>query len=125
MWIDPGQYRQVPANRLQIAAGTVLIPTRITIVQGGGSSLDFVLEQGGDEDTFIFVLGVRQFLDPFGKPVDIIEGVFLSEGGPGFHATWDLEQLLREIDHGGWEVVPTALVLEQEWLTRVEARMNR
>lgn len=123
MLIDPRQLREIPANELQISAGTVLLPTRAPIVQGGGTSLDFVLEQGGDEDTFVFMLGQRHLETPLG-PMDVLEGVFLSESGPGFHPTWSLEQLLRETARGGWTVVPTAEVLQSDWVAKIERRMN-
>jgi len=124
MRIDPSQYREIPANPHQIGAGAVLLPTKTPIIAGGATSLDFVLEQGGDDDTFIFMLGVRRYLLGGGQAVDILEGIFLSESGAGFKATWDFHQLMREVDHGGWTVVPKEEVLEA-WVERVEERMNR
>lgn len=86
--------------------------------------MDFVLSQGGDEETFIFMFGLRPMFNVLGMQAGIIEGVFLTEGGPGFHPTWDFSQLMGEIDRGGWKVIPTPEVLEA-WTTRIEARMNR
>ena len=79
--------------------------------------------QGGDEDTFIFMLGVRRFDTMLGS-VDIVEGVFLSESGQGFRATWDHQQLMGETERGGWTVIPVDEV-RAEWTDRVERRMNR
>ncbi len=124
MRVDPRDYLEIPSNRHGIAAGAILLPTQEPIVQGGSSSLDFVREQGGDEDTFIFMFGMREVSGLYGKTIRILEGVFLGEAGPGFYPTWGLEQLMRETDHGGWTVVPTEDVLE-EWAERVEERMNR
>ena len=84
MWIDPSPYREIPPNHHDVSVGAILLPTRKPIVANGGSSLDFVIEQEGDEDTFILMLGARQILTPVGAPIDILEGVFLSEGGAGF-----------------------------------------
>lgn len=123
MVVDPSRYQELPENRHGISAGCLLFPTATPIVAGGGSSLGFVHEQGGDDGTFIFILGQRRTHTLLGEPVDIIEGVFLSEAGPGFHPTWDFEQLLRETDLGGWRVVPTEEVLSQ-WASTVERRMN-
>ena len=123
MHIDPGSYAEIPENRHRISAGSVLLPTQIPIVAGGATSLEFVLEQGGNEDTFIFMFGVRQVYNLLGIQHDILEGVFLSETGPGFLPTWGYEQLMHETDLGGWRVVPTEEVLS-DWAQRVEARMN-
>ena len=123
MRIDPRELREIPTNEQGISAGSVLLPTRVPIVQGGGTSLDFVREQGGDEDTFVFMLGVRLHETPMG-PFPVLEGVFLSEEGPGFHPTWDLQQLLGETARGGWTVIPTAQVLAGEWVEKIERRMN-
>lgn len=122
--VDPSEFEEIPANRHDIHAGTLLFPTTEPIVGDGGTSLDFVREQGGDEDTFVFMFGVRPMQNLLGMGVDVLEGVFLSESGPGFRPTWDLEQLMRETDLGGWRVVTTDEVLE-DWVSRIEARMNR
>lgn len=119
VFVDPRQYYEIPPNPHGISAGSLLLPTETPIV-ASGSSLDFVLEQGGDEDTFIFLFGMRRAL----IGVDVLEGVFLSEAGPGFRPTWAFEQLMRETELGGWFVVPTREVL-RSWTGRVEARMNR
>lgn len=123
MHVDPRAYHDLPANPLGLAAGAVLLPTRVPIVLGGGTSLDFVREQGGDDDTFVFLFGVRVVRDLDGDEVPIVEGVFLSEDGPGFVPTWGVEQLARETAAGGWKVVPRAEVLAS-WTERVERRMN-
>jgi hypothetical protein len=120
----PEDYRQIPENRHGLGAGSILLATETPITVGGGTSKDFVEQQGGDDTTFVFVLGVREAHGPLGHEVEFIEGVFLSEGGPGFHPTWDHEQLLREIDLGGWRVVTTQEMLAS-WVRRVEERMNR
>jgi hypothetical protein len=117
-------YSQLPENRHEVTSGSILLPTETPITLGGGTSLKFVIEQGGDLDTFIFVLGVRRARGPLGVPIEFLEGVFLQEAGRGFRATWGLEQLLREIDLGGWRVVPVRDVLSS-WTARVEERMNR
>lgn len=119
MFVDPREYHEVPANPHGISAGALLLPTEQPIV-AAGSSLDFVLEQGGDEDTFIFLFGMRRAL----VGVDVLEGVFLSERGPGFRPSWGLQQLMRETELGGWFVVPATEVL-RSWTGRVEERMNR
>jgi hypothetical protein len=124
MLVDPKDYLEIPSNRHGIAAGAVLLPTKAPIVQGGSSSLDFVKEQGGDEDTFIFLFGMREVSGLYGKTIRILEGIFLSESGPGFYPTWGHEQLLRETDNGGWTVIPTEQVL-LEWTERIEERINR
>ena len=120
---DPAHYRPIPSNPHGIQAGCLLFPTQTPIVQGGGTSQDFVAQQGGDEDTFIFMLGVRRFDTMLGS-VDIVEGVFLSESGQGFRATWDHQQLMGETERGGWTVIPVDEV-RAEWTDRVERRMNR
>lgn len=120
MLVDARDYYDLPANPHGIRAGTILLPTTTPIVPGGGTSHDFVVEQGGDEDTFIFLLGLRRVQ----LGVDVIEGVFLSESGPGFRPTWGLQQLMRETSLGGWHVITTDEVL-RDWAARVEARMNR
>ena len=122
--VDPSDYVEIPANRHDIHAGALLFPTTKPIVANGGTSQDFVLEQGGDEDTFVFMFGVRPMKTLMGMQVGVLEGVFLGERGPGFLATWDFEQLMREADLGGWRVVTTDEVLEG-WVSRIEARMNR
>lgn len=123
MRIDPRDFQEIPVNEHGIAAGSVLLPTRTPIVQGGGTSLDFVLEQEGDQDTFIFMLGAhRASAVPVG--LLLLEGVFLSAKGPGFHPTWSYQQLMRETAAGGWTVVPTPEVLASDWVARIEARMN-
>jgi len=124
MHVDASRFEEIPENRHHIQAGCLLFPTEQPIVVGGGTSLDFVREQGGDDDTFIFMFGLRYAANLFGQQVAILEGVFLSESGPGFHATWDLDQLQQETDLGGWKVVPTQTVLEH-WVQVVERRMNR
>jgi hypothetical protein len=120
----PQDYSQLPENRHGVSAGTVLLPTEVSITTGGGSSRDFVEQQGGDADTFIFVFGLREARGPLGTMVDFIEGVFLTAEGPGFRPTWGLEQLLREIDLDGWRVVKTDEVLKS-WTRRIEERMNK
>ena len=120
----PQDYVQLPENRHGVSAGAVLIPTDVSITTGGGSSCDFVEQQGGDEDTFIFIFGLREARGPGGATVDFVEGVFLTGEGPGFRPTWGLEQLLREIDLDGWRVVKTDEVL-RTWTRRVEERMNK
>lgn len=120
----PADYRQIPENRHGVAAGSILLATDAEITHGGASSRDFVEQQGGDEGTFIFLFGVREARGEGGARVEFIEGVFLSEEGPGFHPTWDHEQLLTEIDLGGWKVVTTKEMLAG-WVPRVEERMNK
>jgi hypothetical protein len=119
----PEDYRQIPENRHSIAAGSILLPTDSAITVTGASSRDFVAQQGGDESTFIFIFGIREARGALGATVEFLEGVFLSESGQGFHPTWDLEQLLREVDLGGWKVVTTGQMLDG-WVAKVEARMN-
>lgn len=119
VFVDPGQYYEIPPNPHGISAGSILLPTEAPIV-ASGSSLDFVLEQGGDEDTFVFLFGMRRAL----VGVDVLEGVFLSDAGPGFRPSWGFQQLMRETELGGWFVVPTKEVL-RSWTDRVEERMNR
>ncbi len=122
----PQDYSEIPENRYGIAAGTVLIPTDLPITGEGVSSMDFVIEQGGNRDTFIFLLGVREARSASGAKVSFIEGIFLSERGRGFHATWGVEQLVAEVDLGGWRVVTTREVLANApWIRRIEDRMNR
>lgn len=123
MQVDPARYREIPENRHQIRAGTVLVPTDAPITGNGGSSLDFMVQQGGCPDTFVLLFGQRRAGTPLGGEVDVLEGVFLKPEGPGFLPTWGYEQLLEETDLGGWTVVPTPTVLS-EWLERVEGRMN-
>ncbi len=124
MPVDPSEFEEIPPNRHEVHAGSLLFPTKSSVVPDGSSSMDFVKDQGGDEDTFVFMFGLRPMFNLLGMRVGIIEGVFLRESGPGFHPTWDFDQLLGEIDRGGWRVVPTPEVLEQ-WTGRIEARMNR
>jgi hypothetical protein len=121
--LDPARYHEIPGNPHAISAGCLLFATDTPIVAGGGTSQDFVVQQGGDADTFIFMLGVRRH-DTLLGTVEILEGVFLSQDGPGFRATWDFHQLMREVEHGGWKVVPTDEVLES-WVDTVEQRMNK
>jgi hypothetical protein len=123
MYVDPSRYQEIPDNGPGIKAGSLLFPTKTPIVEGGGTSLQFVHEQGGDDTTFVFMFGLRPVLNLFGQQVEILEGVFLSEQGPGFHPTWDLEQLVRETELGGWRVVHTEEVLAK-WVGTVEQRMN-
>ncbi len=120
----PGDYTDLPENRHGVQAAAILFPTGKPITPTGISSKDFVEEQGGDKGTLIFIFGLRQARGPSDDLVEFVEGVFLSESGPGFHPTWDLEQLLREIDAGGWKVVPREEVLER-WVKVVEERMNK
>lgn len=122
--IRPEDYSEIPRNRHDVGAGSLLFPTEKPITLGGGSSLLFVRQQGGDESTFIFVLGLREARGPIGVPITFVEGVFLSDDGQGFRATWGLEQLFREIDLGGWRVISTPEVVAS-WSAKVEARMNR
>jgi|SRR5579871_5255442 len=117
-------FQEIPENRHAISAGTVLLATKKPIVPGGGTSLDFVLQQGGDDDTIIFILGVREAPGILGLPIQFIEGIFLTEQGQGFHPTWGHDQLLGEVDRGGWTVVPTAEVLKS-WTKKIEERMDR
>jgi hypothetical protein len=115
-------YAPIPNNRHKIEPAALLFPTKTPIIVDGSTSLDFVIEQGGDPETFIFMFGVSRAAS---KRIsgEVIEGVFLNAGGPGFHATWTLEQLCGEIDKGGWRVIPCAEVLSS-WSARVERRMN-
>ena len=122
--IRPEDYSHVPANRHDVAAGAILLPTEKVITLAGNSSLGFVREQGGDSETIVFVLGLREARGPLGVPIEFLEGIFLSEKGRGFHPTWGLEQLLREIDLGGWRVIPVPEVLAR-WTKKVEDRMNK
>lgn len=124
MTLDPRDFTQIPENRHDVQAGSLLFATETPITLGGGTSRAFVKDQGGDDSTFVFLLGQRQARGPLGIPVTFVEGVFLLENGRGFHPTWGLEQLLREIDAGGWRVVTTPEVLGN-WTGKVEARMNR
>jgi hypothetical protein len=121
--VRPDDYRQIPENRHGVSAGSILLPTQKEITLGGGSSKEFVEQQGGDDSTFIFIFGIREARDTAGQAVEFLEGVFLSDDGPGFHPTWDTEQLLHEIDLGGWEVVTTEQMLAG-WVEKVERRMN-
>jgi len=123
MQVDPSLYREIPANEHGITAGCVLLPTDTAIVVGGGTSRDFIRQQGGDDSTFILIFGIRPLQDMLGREIEILEGVFLNTGGPGFIATWDYDQLMSETQRGGWTVVSTADVLG-EWIERVETRMN-
>jgi hypothetical protein len=123
--VRPQDYRDLPENRHALGAGTVLLPTEEPITGGGATSLEFVLEQGGSRDTFIFLFGLREARAQDGRRVAFVEGVFLNEEGPGFHATWGVEQLVAEVDLGGWKVVPTREVLASPtWIARIEERMN-
>jgi hypothetical protein len=122
--IDPSKYEQIPDNPFGIQAGSILLPTEAEIVGSGGTSFDFVRDQGGDDDTFIFMFGLRPVFNLIGARVDILEGVFLTGGGPAFQPTWGFDQLLRETRLGGWKVVPTDEVLTSGWLDKVEHRMN-
>jgi hypothetical protein len=124
MRVDPSRYREIAGNPHGISAGCVLLPTEVPIVAGGGTSLQFVQEQGGDEDTFVLMFGQRDVRDLLGQDVEVLEGVFLSARGPGFHPTWDYDQLMREADLGGWRVVATDVVVS-DWVERVETRMNQ
>ena len=72
----------------------------------------------------VTLFGVRPIFNLLGARVEVLEGIFLSPGGPGFHPTWEFEQLMREIDLGGWQVVPTSRVLAS-WTDEIEARMSR
>ncbi|MBI3724519.1 hypothetical protein HY251_11280 [bacterium] len=117
-------YEEIPENRHKISAGTLLLATKKPIVPGGGTSLDFVLQQGGDEDTLIFMLGAREAKGPLGLTVEFLEGIFLTKDGQGFHPTWGFDQLLREVDRGGWQVIPTTEVVVS-WSRKVEERMNK
>ena len=121
--IDPSAYRDLPENPHGIQAGSLLFPTETPIVFGGGTSADFVRQQGGGSDTFVFVLGLRDF-PLLSSTIEIVEGVFLDGEGPGFHPTWDFDQLMGEVQRGGWRVVPTHQVLI-DWIAEVEARANR
>jgi len=124
MQVDPSRYRDLPENPHGIHAGCVLLPTDVPIVLGGGTSRDFVREQGGSSETFVFLFGARSVaIEPSGQHLQVLEGVFLNEDGPGFHPTWDLSQLLREVDLGGWTVIPTHTVLST-WAEKIEQRMN-
>ncbi|MEZ6184155.1 MAG: hypothetical protein R3F62_03985 [Planctomycetota bacterium] len=116
MEIDPTRYHQIRENPFQVAAGCVLEPL-------GEGTMDFMHRQGGDEATFILMLGAQRMHLGKGRPIEILEGIFLNEDGPGFHATWDHDQLMGEIRRGSWTIVPTETVLA-EWTERVEARMN-
>lgn len=124
MQVDPSLYREIPSNEQGISAGCVLLPTDVAIVTGGGTSLDFIRQQGGEDSTFILIFGIRPLQDILGREIEILEGVFLNPSGPGFIATWDYDQLLSETRRGGWTVVETPEVLES-WLEPVETRMNR
>jgi hypothetical protein len=121
--VDSSRYREIPENPHQIRAGAVLLPTAAPIVAGGGTSFEFIHAQGGDDETFVLMLGERMVGDLLGGELEVLEGVFLSPKGPGFHPTWDFHQLMRETDLGGWTVVPVSSVLT-EWVDRVETRMN-
>ena len=123
MQIDPARYREIPENRHQIRAGCLLFPTKVPISAGAGSSLKFVLDQGGCAETFVLLLGQRRMSAPLGGELDVLEGVFLRPQGPGFRTTWGYHQLMEETDPGGWTVVPTPSVLS-EHLERVETRIN-
>lgn len=123
MHVDPARYREIPENRHQIRAGTLLFPTKVPITAGADSSLKFVVDQGGCSDTFVLLLGQRRVSAPLGGGLEVLEGVFLRPQGPGFRPTWGYHQLLEETDLGGWTVVPTPDVLTQH-LERVETRMN-
>ena len=114
MQIDASLYHEIPANPHGVAAGALLLPTETPIVAGGGTSLEFVVDQGGCDSTLIFLLGMRVVhlpLPPGGT--EILEGIFLNPDGPGFHPTWAFEQLMRETASGGWRVIPTDEVLEE------------
>src|SRR4051794_3798251 len=77
--IRPQDYTELPENRHGIGAGSVLIPTDKAITLMGGTSRAFVLEQGGDDDTFVFLLGQREARGPLGAAITFLEGLFLSE----------------------------------------------
>lgn len=116
MQIDPARYHEIRENPHAISAGCVLQPL-------GDGTMEFMHQQGGDEDTFILMLGAQKVHTPKGA-IEILEGVFLSEDGPGFHPTWDHNQLMNEVVRGSWTIVPKDEVLE-EWVERVEERMNK
>jgi hypothetical protein len=122
--VRPENYRDLPPNRHGVSAGSILLPTEKPITQGGASSRDFVEQQGGDGSTFIFIFGLREGRGPFAEVVEFVEGIFLSESGPGFHPTWDQEQLLQEIDRGGWTVITRTEMLAS-WVGDVEERINK
>jgi hypothetical protein len=96
-----------------------LIATEKALNIFGHSTVDWVREQGGHKDTIIFILGVH-----IKGPLPYIEGVFLNPTGVGFHPTWGIEQLIREVREGSWTVIPTETVLES-WATKVERLMNK
>lgn len=113
-------FLEIPENPFGLSAGAVLEATEDPLTANGGSSLDFVIEQGGGRDTIIFLFGIRRDV----APLQIIEGVFLNEGGRGFHPTWGFFQLLAEVRAGGWTVIPRDEALAQR-REMIELRMNR
>ena len=123
MKVQHQDYREIPRNKHGVSAGSLLLPTE-TKITGTGTSLDFVKQQGGDTDTLIFLFGLRQARSPLGFSAEFLEGIFLTDEGPGFRPTWGFEQLMREIDLGGWRVIPTPEVL-LSWCERIERRMNK
>lgn len=123
MRFDPSRYSDLPDNPHRIKAGSLLFPTDVPIVPSGATSRQFLEEEGGSPDTFVFMLGIRPGLTLTGETVAVVVGVFLNPDGPGFEATWDLGQLMREIERGGWTVIPTADVLAR-WTGEVERRVN-
>mgnify|MGYP001284654812 CR=1 FL=1 len=120
MTIHGQDYAPIPPNPAGVESGTILLPTRTKLNLVGSSSLDFVLEQGGDTSTFIFLFGLARDMEP----LEVIEGIFLNESGPGFRPTWGVEQLVLEIKRGGWKVIEKDEVLVS-WAGRVERIMNR
>lgn len=113
------EYCQVPLNPNNIKAGSLLFATHEAITLDGHSSVDFLERNGGDQNTIIFVLGVaRGYL-----PHIIVEGIFLNDDGPGFHPTWDIDQLCNEIERGAWDHVEV-LGMDKHWKSRVEDRFN-
>lgn len=112
-------YAQIPENPHKVGAACLLIATDKALNIFGHNTIDWVKQQGGDEDTIIFIFGVS-----LKSPRPYIEGVFLNSNGRGFHPTWGIEQLFNEIREGSWDVIPTEEVI-QSWTAKVERLMNK
>ena len=112
-------YSRIPQNSFEVDAGSILIATDKALNIFGQNTIDWVIQQGGHQDTIIFLFGISKK-----SPLHYIEGVFLNPDGRGFHPTWGVEQLFNEIREGSWDVVPTDKVI-QSWTSKVERLMNK
>lgn len=92
-------FTDIPTNSCQLTLGCVLLRPDNPATSGWETAQEFMEALGGDEETFILLLGMQG---------EILYGLPLGKEPmqPAFDPSWDVDQLCREIQAGVWKVIP-------------------